>query len=145
MTTDELTKRRDALASNYNFESDKLSFKLGFDAAVTELRAENEALKAQVEGLNKTIYEQDIIIVDSQNELDRHKELLRQQCNHSQDLKQNLEIAVKAGKHLADVLEHAIELGHYTEGGSTEGWAKLAVKEWNDSLAQIAGTKQREG
>lgn len=48
-----------------------------------------------------------------------------------------IDVAVKAGKHLSDVLEHAIELGQYTEGGSTEGWAKLAVKEWNEALENI--------
>lgn len=53
------------------------------------------------------------------------------------DTKECLQViaALKAGRTLKHVLEHAIELEHLGQG-STQGWAKKAIAEYNKATQE---------
>lgn len=48
-----------------------------------------------LDGQAQRIAELEKQLIDKDTEIERHKDLLRKQCNHSQDLKQKLSEAVK--------------------------------------------------
>lgn len=50
-------------------------------------------------------------------------EVARWQHSQNQLTVEKLLKFIKRTKNVAEVLEHSIELGQYTAGGSTEGWA----------------------
>lgn len=51
---------------------------------------------------------------------------------------------VRAGEKLAQVLNHAIEMGQYTPGGSTEKWAIDTLNEWEEALSQPPTAEKEE-
>jgi len=100
-----------------------------------ELIRERNSLKQQVETLKSEARLHDTIVTQLQR-------------GHAAQLKTRdevIEVILQAGKHLSDVLEHAVEMGQYTEGGSTEGWAKLSLKEWNAAFTKINKLLGRDG
>lgn len=130
---DDMNKRRDQLAKEHSQKhvatwtasgkkAVSFGFQKGFDAGVAEMQAQVDELKeANANCISLMLHEARMKNVESQL---KAKDAV-------------IDLAVKAGKHLSDVLEHSIELGHYTSGGSTEGWARLSVKEWNEAITSI--------
>lgn len=95
---------------------------------------ENDSLKQQVAENNRkeVIFQKELTYLRSVIE-----ECVSEMKKEITTRDEALQVVLQAGKHLSDVLEHAVEMGQYTEGGSTEGWAKLSLKEWNAAFTKI--------